>query len=75
MEEAMHLIGLFIIALVIAAAAWFINDKKRGSADNGPPRIESGSSHLEAINLLNDRYARGEISHEQYLAKKRDIEK
>src|SRR5665647_2274070 len=39
------------------------------------PRIESGSSHLQAINLLNDRYARGEISHEEYLAKKRDIEK
>jgi uncharacterized membrane protein len=75
MEEAMHLIGLFIIALVIAAAAWFINDEKRGSTDNGPPRIESGSSHLQALNLLNDRYARGEISHEEYLAKKRDIEK
>lgn len=70
----MHLIGLFVIALVIGVAAWFINDEKSGSADNGPPRIESGSPHLQSLNLLNDRYARGEISHEEYLAKKRDIE-
>jgi uncharacterized membrane protein len=74
MEVAMHLIGLFFIALVIAVAAWFINGEKIESANNGPPRIESGSSHLQALNLLNDRYARGEINHEEYLAKKHDIE-
>ncbi len=71
----MHLIGLFIVILLIAAAVWFIHDTKPGGTDNEWPRIEWGSSRSHALELLEERYARGEISREEYLEKKRDIEK
>ena len=66
----MHLIGLFILILLIAAAVWFVNDMKSGRNDDGWPRIEWGSSRSHALELLEERYARGEISREEYLQKK-----
>jgi putative membrane protein len=74
-ENSVHLIGLFIIILLIAAAAWFVQGTKPGGTDTGWPRIEWGSSRSHALELLEERYARGEISREEYLEKKRDIEK
>ena len=71
----MHLIGLFILILLIAAAVWFVNDMKSGRNDDGWPRIEWGSSRSHALELLEERYARGEISREEYLQKKRDLER
>ena len=71
----MHLIGLFILMLLIAAAVWFVNDMKSGRNDDGWPRIEWGSSRSHALELLEERYARGEISREEYLQKKRDLER
>ena len=40
----MHLTGLFIVILLIAAAVWFLRDAKPGDTNNGWPRIEWGSS-------------------------------
>ena len=71
----MHLIGLFILILLIAAAVWFVNGMKSGRNDDGWPRIEWSSSRSHALELLEERYARGEISREEYLQKKRDLEK
>jgi putative membrane protein len=69
----MHIIGLFILVLLIAAAVWFVNNAKRN--DDGWPRIEWGSSRSHALELLEERYARGEITREEYLQKKRDLER
>jgi|NGEPerStandDraft_6_1074524.scaffolds.fasta_scaffold152201_2 putative membrane protein len=71
----MHLIGLFVVILLIAAAVWFVQDAKPGGTDSGWPRIEWSSSRSHALELLEERYARGEVSREEYLEKKRDIEK
>ena len=71
----MHLTGLFIVILLIAAAVWFLRDAKPGDTNNGWPRIEWGSSRSPALGLLGERYARGEISREEYLEKKRELEK
>jgi putative membrane protein len=74
-EEPMHIIGLVIIILLIAAAVWFVHDTNSGRTDGGWPRIERGSSRSHALQLLEERYARGEISREEYLQKRRDLEK
>jgi putative membrane protein len=71
----MHIIGLFILVLLIAAAVWFVNNAKSGRNDDGWPRIEWGSSRSHALELLEERYARGEITREEYLQKKRDLER
>jgi len=71
----MHLTGLFIVILLIAAAVWFFHDARPGGTDNGWPRIEWGSSHFPALDLLQERYARGEIGRKEYLEKKRELEK
>ena len=70
----MHLTGLFIVILLISAAVWFVHDTKPGGTDNGWPRIEWGSPRSPAVELLEERYARGEISREEYLEKKRELE-
>lgn len=71
----MHFVGLFFIILLIAAAVWFAQDTKPGGTDHGWPHIEWSSSRSHALDLLEERYARGEISREEYLEKKRDLEK
>ena len=71
----MHLIGLLIFVFLIAAAVWFVNNTKSGRNDGGSPRIEWGSSRSHALELLEERYSRGEISREEYLQKKRDLER
>jgi putative membrane protein len=54
---------LAILAAIIAVIVWF--------ARSGPSdRNQRRSSGLE---VLEQRYARGEISREEYLEKKRDI--
>ncbi len=71
----MHLSGLFIVILLIAAAVWFVQNTKPAGTDDGWPRIEWGSSRSPGLDLLEERYARGEISREEYLEKKRELEK
>jgi putative membrane protein len=71
----MHLTGLFIVILLIAAAVWFVHGTKSGGTDKNWPRIEWDSSRSNALDLLEERYARGEINREEYLEKKRDLEK
>jgi putative membrane protein len=61
----------WIIALVLIAAlvAWFF----RSGADSG---VLAGRSarRSPALDVLEERYARGEINREEYQQKKRDIE-
>lgn len=71
----MHFIGIFFVILLVAAAVWFVENTKSGDTNNGWPRIERSSPHPHALKTLKERYARGEIGREEYLQKKRDIEK
>jgi putative membrane protein len=60
--------GIIILVVIIAALVWFA----RGMSSSGQqlPLAGRRSSGLE---VLEERYARGEIQRDEYLEKKRDI--
>lgn len=58
--------GLIIIAFV---AFYFFNSSDAG----GPFRTNHESQVHTPINILNDRYARGEINSEDYLERKQEL--
>ena len=62
------LIWPLIIILVIAGLFWFA--RSSASRRNLPPPLDQRSP---ALDVLEDRYARGEIDRDEYLQKKRDI--
>lgn len=70
----MHIFGPLLAVLLIGAALWVVFDAKSGGPADGWPRIEWSSSSSHAIEVLEERYARGEISRQEYLEKKRDIQ-
>lgn len=57
-----------ILALLIAAAVWFVRRSDRSVAELPP-----SGRHSSALDLLEERYARGEIDRDEYLQKKRDL--
>ncbi len=61
----MLLFWALIILLIAALVRWLSTP-----ADDGVPPRQSAS----ALDILNERYARGEIDREEYQAKKRDLE-
>ncbi len=61
-------IQLVLIALVIIAVAWVI----RASAGSGEARNAAPTSR--ALEVLEERYARGEIGRDEFLQKKRDMQ-
>ncbi len=71
----MHIFGVLLAILLVGAAVWFVYDAKPGGPGNGLPRVEWSSSRSHALELLEERYARGEINRQEFLEKKRDIEK
>ena len=58
---------LVILAAAVAALVWFVRSQQ--GASGGRPRLESSAG----LQILEERYARGEIDREEYLQKKRDI--
>jgi putative membrane protein len=62
------ILWLVILVAVIWAVVWFV--RSTPYATNRQPPIEPRSSGLE---VLEERYARGDISREEYLQKKGDI--
>jgi putative membrane protein len=62
------IIWLLIVALIVAAVVWFIRSASRRGMH--PPGI---GSRLPGLDVLEERYARGEINRDEYLQKKRDI--
>ncbi len=71
----MHLTGLSIVILLIAAAVWFLHDTKPvGRRTTG--RVLIGVRRVPPhLRLLEERYAPGEISRDEYLEKKRELER
>lgn len=62
------IIWLSIVALIIAALMWFARTTtQRAEAPEIPPRRPPG------LDVLEQRYARGEINRDEYLQKRRDL--
>lgn len=57
----MLLFWVLVIAAVVALVAWGM-------------RAASGRAGNSALQILEERYARGEIDREEYLAKRRDLQ-
>jgi len=71
----MHMIGIFVIIGAIIAAVWFVQGSGRTHTDKAWPRVEWSSPRSPALDLLEKRYARGEIDRKEYLEKKSDLAK
>jgi putative membrane protein len=54
---------LVIIGVIVAGVAWFVRSQPLAGGQRGSTSLE----------VLEERYARGEINREEYLQKKRDI--
>jgi putative membrane protein len=57
---------LLVLALLVAGVVWFV----RSQPDVGRRSRERRSAGLD---VLEERYVRGEINREEYLQKKRDV--
>lgn len=69
---------IFIIVLVILVGVYFIvklstNSNNKKVLDHDTTNIDNISSN--ALNILNERYARGEISEEEYVHKKEQLKR
>lgn len=62
------IIWLLFLALIIVGIVWLVRAMVRPG--EGPPRLAGRSSGLD---ILEQRYARGEINRDEYLQKKQDI--
>lgn len=62
--------AIFWLAILVAIVAAIVTLLRRsGSGDAG----SGGNSRPSALDLLDERYARGEIDREEYLQRKKDI--
>lgn len=62
------IIGIVVLALVIAAVVWFARTMTQPGH-----QLPATGRHSPGLDALEERYARGEIKREEYLEKKRDI--
>jgi putative membrane protein len=61
---------LFWLAVLAAVIALIVTFLRRGD----PARSESDERRSNALAILEERYARGEMQREEYMQKRRDIE-
>ncbi len=61
------LLGPIILIAVIVGVVWLVRKDASPGAQITPGRRSSG------LDVLEERYARGEISRDEYVEKKRDI--
>ena len=65
------LVLLVFVVLLIGLVVWAVTRSRR----NGPAGSDrSATLHEDPLDTLHNRYARGEISREEYLAMKEDLE-
>jgi putative membrane protein len=62
------LFWLVLLALGVAGAVWFVRGSRCGEPDM--PTVER---NYPALEILEQRYARGEVNREEYLEKKKDM--
>lgn len=62
--------GILWLGLLAAAVAAIVYALRGGARFGAPPPLERRSAGLD---ILEQRYARGEIQREEYLQKKRDL--
>jgi len=56
-----------ILVAVVAVIVWLVRSTGTGVHQLSPPRRSAG------LDVLEERYARGEINRDEYLQKKKDI--
>lgn len=61
------IIWVIILIGIVALVVWLVRSLASPAAHYLPPRRSTG------LDLLEERYARGEMNREEYLQKKRDI--
>ncbi len=64
----MGLVGLFVMLVVVALVVWLIIATTQG------PSSRHRAGGRSAIDLLDERYARGEIDRNDYLERRADLE-
>ncbi len=62
------LFWLVLLALGVAGAVWFFGASRRRGPD-----VPTAERNFPAPEILEQRYARGEINREEYLEKKKDM--
>jgi len=60
---------LLLLVLAVVAIVWVVRSAWAGAGPGAAPRNE----HRAALEILHERYARGEIEREEYLRKKADL--
>jgi len=61
------IIWIVILIAVVALVVWLVRSLTAPGMHHLPPRRSSG------LDVLEERYARGEINRDEYLQKKKDI--
>jgi mono/diheme cytochrome c family protein len=64
-------VGLAVLVLVVIAVVWLA---RRASTSGSGPGREAAASASRALDILDQRYARGEITREEYLQVRRDLQ-
>lgn len=62
---------ILLWALIIGAIVWLVSSLVSRTAKNGPPGTTAASE--PALDILKKRYARGEITKDQYEDMRRDL--
>lgn len=60
-------IWLIVLIAIVALVVWLVRSSGPSGTHYLPPRRSAG------LDVLEERYARGEISRDEYLQKKKDI--
>ena len=63
------IIWVIILVAIVALVVWLVRSVATPWAHHLPPQ----ERHSPGLDILEERYARGEIKRDEYLEKKRDI--
>ncbi len=68
------IIWIVILIAVVAAIIWLVRSLATGGHHHMvPPMGPMGMRRSTSLDILEERYAKGEIQREEYLEKKKDI--
>jgi putative membrane protein len=61
------IVSIVILIAIVAGVVWLVRSLAAGNGRNALPHRSAG------LDVLEERYARGEMKREEYLEKKKDI--